>query len=55
MTVAGVIQALIGMGVFVGDAGAAEPPGRIGLLLLIEFFAMTWLLSAWLFRRAART
>lgn len=54
MTVAGAIQALIGIAVFILDAGATEPPGRIGLLLLIEFFAGTWLLSAWLFRRAAR-
>jgi len=55
MNLAAAIQASIGVGVFVLNTGAAEPPGRIGLLLLIEFFAGTWLLSAWLFGRAART
>lgn len=53
MTVAAAIQALIGIGIFVTDAGATEPPGRIGLLVLIEFFAGLWLLSAWFFRKAA--
>ena len=53
MTVAAVIQGLIGIGVFVADAGAAEPPGRTGLFILIEIFAGLWLLSAWLFRKAA--
>ena len=55
MAIAGVIQALIGIGVFVLNVGAAEPPGAIGLLILIEFFAATWFLSAWLFREAVRT
>jgi hypothetical protein len=54
MALAGAIQALIGVGVFALDVGAAEPPGAVGLLLLIEFFAVTWFLSAWLFRKAAR-
>ena len=54
MTVAAAIQALIGIGVFMLDLGAAEPPGAFGLLGLIEFFAVLWLLSAWCFRRAAR-
>jgi hypothetical protein len=54
MTVAATIQALIGIGVFILDLGAAEPPGVFGLLGLIEFFAFPWLLSAWCFRRAAR-
>ena len=53
MTVAGVAQALVGIAVFAFNDGA-EPPGRIGLLLLIEGFAAMWLGSAWLFRRAAR-
>jgi hypothetical protein len=55
MTVAGIIQALIGIGVFVLNVGATDPPGATRLLMLIEFFAATWFLSAWLFRKAART
>lgn len=54
MTVAGVLQAVIGAPVFVLDLGRGEPPGAFRLLLLIEFFAASWLLSAWCFRRAAR-
>jgi hypothetical protein len=54
MAVAGAIQCAIGIGVFLNNA-SAEPPGRIGLLALIEFFALTWFLSAWLFRKAAQT
>ena len=54
MIVAAVIQGLIGIGVFLNGAGASEPPGPVGILLLIEFFAAAWVLSAWLFRRAAR-
>jgi hypothetical protein len=54
MTVAAAINAVIGIGVFVAGAGATEPPGRLGLLLLIETFALMWLLSGWLFSKAAR-
>jgi hypothetical protein len=54
MTIAAFVQALIGVGVFALDVGAGDPPGAVGLLLLIEFFAGTWLLSAWCFRKAAR-
>jgi len=53
MTVAGVAQAMVGIAVFAFNDGA-EPPGRFGLLILIEIFAAMWLASAWLFRRAAR-
>ena len=53
MAVAASIQGLIGIGVFTLDLGAAEPPGALGLLALIEFFALMWLFSAWCFRRAA--
>jgi len=53
MTVAAAIQGMIGIGVFILDLGAAEPPGAFGLLGLIEFFAVLWLLSAWSFRKAA--
>jgi hypothetical protein len=55
MVIAGIIQAMIGIAVFALNVGAAEPPGAIGLLLLIEFFASGWFASAWLFRRAGRT
>lgn len=55
MAVAGAIQAAIGIGVFLLDAGASEPPGRVGLLMLIEFFALGWFVAAGLFHRAART
>lgn len=55
MTVAAVIQSLIGIGVLVTGAGADEPPGPVGLFILIEFFAALWLVSAWLFRKAARS
>jgi hypothetical protein len=54
MAIVGSIQAIVGVGVFAFDVGAAEPPGPIGLLLLIEFFACGWFASAWLFRKAAR-
>ena len=54
MAVAGVTQALVGIAVFAFNDGA-EPPGRLGLLVLIEGFAVMWLGSAWLFRRAAGT
>ncbi|HYX47857.1 MAG TPA: hypothetical protein VE820_13695 [Sphingomicrobium sp.] len=53
MIVSAVIQALIGIGVLLTGAAATEPPGRIGLLILIESFAALWLLSAWFFRKAA--
>ncbi len=54
MIVAAVLQALIGVGAFLFDAAKTEPPGPITLLLLIEFFAAAWLVSAWLFRKAAQ-
>ena len=54
MAVAALAQAVSGIAVFVLDLAANEPPGALGLLLLIEAFALLWLLSASLFRRAAR-
>jgi hypothetical protein len=54
MTVAAALQALIGVGVLATGWGAAEPPGLVRLFILIEFFAAAWLLSAWVFRKAAR-
>jgi hypothetical protein len=53
MTIAGALQAVIGVVIFALNVGAAEPPGPFGLLGLIEFFAGLWFLSAWLFRKAA--
>jgi hypothetical protein len=45
----------IGVGVisFVYRLGATEPPFFPGVPILIGFFALLWLLSAWLFRKAA--
>lgn len=54
MTVAAALQGVIGVIVFILDLGRGHPPGAVALLLLIEFFAGTWLLSAWCFRNAAR-
>ncbi len=53
MFLTGVVQAFVGGFVFAFDS-SAEPPGRVGLLVLIEVFAAMWLVSALLFRRAAR-
>ena len=52
MIVTAALQAAIGVGVFLAHAGGSEPPGAVGLLLLIEFLAMGWALSAALFQRA---
>jgi hypothetical protein len=54
MTIAAAMQALIGLAVFVLGLSASEPPGAGGVLVLIEVFALPWLLSAWFFRTAAR-
>ena len=55
MAVAGAAQASIGVAVFALNIASAEPPGAVGLLLLIEFFAGAWFLSAWSFRNAVRS
>jgi hypothetical protein len=55
MMVAAAAEALVGVIALVGRFGAQEPPFFPGVLLLIGFFALTWLLSAWLFRQAARS
>jgi hypothetical protein len=54
MTVAGCAQALVGVAVFARGIAAHEPPGAFGLLILIEFFAGLWFISAMLFGKAAR-
>lgn len=53
MTVAAALQGLIGVGVLLKSWGASEPPGLLALFVLIEFFAVAWLLSAWCFRKGA--
>ena len=50
-----VAQALVAVVSLVGDLGAAEPPGRLGIFVLNGFFVALFAASAWLFRRAART
>ena len=54
LTIAASFQALIGIAVVALDWGTSEPPGAFGLFVLIEGFAFLWLVSAWLFRKAAR-
>ena len=53
MAVTFVFQAIVGVIVFAADLGRGEPPGAIGLLILILGLASFWLASAALFRRAA--
>jgi hypothetical protein len=53
MTVAAALQGLIGVAVLINGWGASEPPALIGVVILILFFAATWLLSAFCFRKAA--
>ncbi|HEY7004909.1 MAG TPA: hypothetical protein VH392_00350 [Sphingomicrobium sp.] len=53
MIVAAALQGLIGVGVLLRGWGSSEPPGLLALFVLIEFFAATWLVSAWCFRKAA--
>lgn len=47
-------QALVAAIALAGGLGAAEPPGRLGILVLNGFFVALFAASAWLFRRAAR-
>ena len=47
-----VVQALVGIVAVI--AGSNEPPGLIGLIVVNGGFAALWLLSAGLFRKAAR-
>ena len=53
MTFAGAVQALIGLATVALRIGANEPPGALGVLVLIESLAFLWLVSAWFFSRAA--
>ncbi|HWI76634.1 MAG TPA: hypothetical protein VNS53_06080 [Sphingomicrobium sp.] len=54
MAVTAGAQALIGLIVFARGIATNEPPGALGLLILIEGFAVLWLGSALLFARAVR-
>jgi hypothetical protein len=47
-------QTLVTVIAVAGGLGAAEPPGRFGLLVLNGFFVALFAASAWLYRRAAR-
>jgi hypothetical protein len=55
MFVAAAAQGLTGITIFIAGTAASEPPGPVGLLMLIEAFAAIWLGSALLFRKAARS
>ena len=55
MAVAASAQAIVGLVVFAKGIAASEPPGAVGMLVLIEGFAMLWAGSALLFRKAARS
>jgi hypothetical protein len=54
MFVTAAAQALTGAAVFAFGIASTQPPGPVGLPVLIEGFAAMWLGSAMLFRRAAR-
>jgi len=54
MAAAGIAQAAIGCYALIAGWGANEPPGAFGVLMINGFFAALWLLSAGLFRNAAR-
>jgi hypothetical protein len=54
MAVSAGSQGLIGLIVFGRSIAANEPPGAFGLLILIEGFAVLWLMSALLFAKVAR-
>jgi len=54
MFLAALAEVLVAVIALVGRLGANEPPGMIGVIILIGFFAAMWLASALLFREAAR-
>lgn len=54
MLVAAVAEAMIGVAVRTLGWGADEPPGMLGVQILNGFFVALWLVSAALFRAAAR-
>ncbi|MEO6225942.1 MAG: hypothetical protein ABIO80_08860 [Sphingomicrobium sp.] len=54
MAVAAVAQAIVGVIAGAYRLGASEPPGLVGVLVLIGFFTMLWAISAALFAKAAQ-
>jgi hypothetical protein len=48
-------QGAIALYVLASGLGSDEPPGMVKLAILIAGFAGMWLVSAWLFARAARS
>jgi hypothetical protein len=54
MIVAAAAEALIAVAALVYRLGATEPPFFPGVLVLIGFFVLPWLLAAGLFRKAAQ-
>lgn len=54
MALAAAAETIVGAIAFAFRLGANAPPFFPGVILLIGFFALTWLLSAWLFRRTAQ-
>jgi hypothetical protein len=54
MAVAAAAQALVAVAVVAWQLGASEPPGLFGVVALIGFFTLMWLVSAGLFRIASR-
>ena len=54
MAIAAAAQVIVGVVTAIFSLGASEPPFFPGVLILIGGFVALWLLSAWLFMRAAR-
>ena len=54
MVVAGAIQAAIGIIALIGNMGAIKPSWPADIIVLTLMFTGMWLVSAWLFRLAAR-
>ncbi|QRM29178.1 hypothetical protein [Microvirga sp. VF16] len=54
MVATALAQALVGMVTLIAGTGFTGPSEPEKLLILTGFFAALWLLSAWLFRRAAQ-
>jgi hypothetical protein len=53
MAMAAVAEGVVGLITLFYRLGANEPPFFPGVPMLIGFFALAWLLSAWLFAKAA--
>lgn len=53
MVAAALAQLLVAAIALIGDLGAAAPAWPRDILALTGFFTLLWLVSAWLFRRAA--